>query len=139
MAKPHRPTGVTILAILEIISGTTMLVLGAVVLALAPFLRIALPPMPRYELLNAIVGFLGAVIAVFGLLSFFIAWGLWTAKTWARILTLIIAVVGLISSLVHLLWGGPSGVGLGGFLTLILQLVIIYYLYRPDVKAYFGK
>ena len=56
------------------------------------------------------------------------AWGLLNAKSWAWTLTLILTIIFLILDLIEL---NVIGLIIGG--------VILYYLYRPHVKSYFGK
>jgi phage-related protein len=53
---------------------------------------------------------------------------------WAWILSLIFAVLGIIGSVISLARGG-----LGPIVTFVLDVVIIFYLTRPNVKAFFGE
>ncbi len=78
-----RPTGVTILAILQIIGSVIMLVSG---------------------LGAAIFGGFGLVIMVLGAVSLIFALALFSGRNWARILMLIGAVLDIIS-IVGIIWG----------------------------------
>ena len=112
MQQKQRPLGVTIIAILMIISGIALISTGAVLL---------------------VVG-IGVVPIVLGIASFVMAYGLWKGKGWAWTITLIISVISIISAIVSIAFGGY-----GAIINIIINAVIIYYLYRPNVKAYFGK
>jgi uncharacterized membrane protein (DUF2068 family) len=112
MQQKQRPLGVTIIAILMIISGIALLGTGAILL---------------------VVG-IGVVPIVLGIASFVMAYGLWKGKGWAWTITLIISVISIISAIVSIVFGGS-----GAIINIIINAIIIYYLYRPNVKAYFGK
>lgn len=112
MQQKQRPLGVTIIAILMIISGIALLSTGAILL---------------------VVG-IGVVPIVLGIASFVMAYGLWKGKGWAWTITLILSVISIISAIVSIAYGGY-----GAIINIIINAVIIYYLYRPNVKAYFGK
>ena len=77
---------------------------------------------------------IGGVLIIVALLDVVFAWGLWSGKGWAWILALIFAVLGILFSLVSLVRGG-----LGSIVVLVIDAVIVYYLTRPNVKAFFGE
>ena len=111
-----RPLGVTILAVLEIIvgllglfSGFTLITVGAMVPFLAGF---------------AII--LGAVVLFIGLLDVIIGWGLWSLKSWAWMVALIVNIINLILNAIQLAWLGA-----------IINLIIILYLQQGDIKSRF--
>ena len=112
MQQKQRPLGVTIIAILMIISGIALLSTWAILL---------------------VVG-IGVVPIVLGIASFVMAYGLWKGKGWAWTITLILSVISIISAIVSIAYGGS-----GAIINIIINAIIIYYLYRPNVKAYFGK
>ena len=134
--QQSRPTGVTILAVLMILVALSLLVgglgtivgvgvLGLVGIFDSPNISIFLP-----SLTIPFVGLIGIVLTILGLVGFLLAWGLWTGKSWAWIVAIIFAIIGIISNLVTL----PAGI-----VGLILNGLIIYYLTRPAVKGYFGR
>ncbi len=134
--QQSRPTGVTILAVLMILVALSLLVgglgtivgvgvLGLVGIFDSPNISIFLP-----SLTIPFVGLIGIVLTILGLVGFLLAWGLWTGKSWAWIVAIIFAIIGIISNLLTL----P-----GGIVGLILNGLIIYYLTRPAVKGYFGR
>ncbi|MDN5847344.1 MAG: hypothetical protein L0H53_13845 [Candidatus Nitrosocosmicus sp.] len=110
----NRPLGVTIIAILAILGGIGSLVGGIVLVAIIPFL--------------------GAALIIIGLAYFGVAYGLWQGLKWAWIITLIVTVVAFISGLGSIIVGN-----VGAVIPVIINAIIIYYLFRPNVKAYFGK
>ena len=134
--QQSRPTGVTILAVLVFLVALSLLVgglgtivgvgvLGLVGIFDSPNISIFLP-----SLTIPFVGLIGIVLTILGLVGFLLAWGLWTGKSWAWIVAIIFAIIGIISNLVTL----PAGV-----VGLILNGLIIYYLTRPAVKGFFGR
>lgn len=119
-----RPTGVTILAVLEIISGVIAIAFGAFFGALVGSMGIGMMGGDS----GVIFGVVSGITVVIGAISFLMAWGLLKGKSWAWTITLILTIISLIFDL-------PSMNIIG----LIIDIVILYYLFRPHVKAYFGK
>jgi hypothetical protein len=75
----------------------------------------------------------GIGIAI-GIACLLLAWGLFKAKGWAWTITVILAIISIIFSIL--------GVGSGGFINIInivISGIILYYLYRPAVKSFFGR
>ena len=110
--QQSRPLGVTIIAILTILGGVGLLASGIATL---------------------VVG-IGAGLIILGIAYFVVAYGLWKGKGWAWIITLILSVIGVISGIASIAFGN-----VGGIFNIIISAVILYYLYRPNVKAFFGK
>jgi uncharacterized membrane protein HdeD (DUF308 family) len=109
--QQNRPLGVTIIAILMIIVGILSIAGGAILFLLGGFVLVAV-----------------------GIASIVVAYGLWKAKRWAWTITLILSAIGVISGITYLALGKFQGIG-----NVIINGVIIYYLFRPNVKAFFGK
>jgi hypothetical protein len=116
--KPKRPTGVTVLAILEILGGLGGLSIGATLIGNASTLWAALGA------LGLIVGILALVLGV----------GLLGGKGWAWTLGIAVGVINIITSLAETAIGLYSSI-----IGIIFPIIIIYYLMRPHVKAFFGK
>jgi hypothetical protein len=75
----------------------------------------------------------GIGIAI-GIACFLLAWGLFIGKGWAWIITVILAIISIVFSIM--------GVGSGGYVNIInivISGIILYYLYRPAVKSFFGR
>jgi uncharacterized membrane protein HdeD (DUF308 family) len=111
-SQKHRPLGVTIVAILTAIGGLIFLSSGLGLL---------------------IIGF-GFLLLVLGIAYLVMAYGLWNGRGWAWTITLILSMIGIIVAIATIVAGNVSAV-----INIIIHAVVIYYLYRPNVKAYFGK
>lgn len=126
MATKVRPSSITVLVVLEILSGLALLGGGAMFAVLASFtggLGGIMGP------LAALSGVIGGILVLMGILSFIIAYGLWTGKGWARMLGLAIAAIGIILGILQL----PTGI-----ISIIIDGIIIYYLTRPHVIQFFS-
>lgn len=132
MNRVARPFGVTLLAVLHVLQGVLLFLAGIALVALGELLRLGLFGLPHF--LRGLLAFVGVAIIVVALLYLGLAYGLWFGKGWAWTLSLILAGLGIIGSLLSLVRGG-----FGSFVILILDALIIYYLMRPNVKNYFGK
>lgn len=119
-SKNVRPTGVVILAILEILSGITAIGGG--------FMFATFTAMAGLGDFGVFGGVLSGILIAIGIASFVMAWGLLNGKPWAWTVTLILTIIAIIFDL-------PSFNIIG----LIIEAIILYYLFRPHVKAYFGK
>lgn len=128
-----RPTGVTVLAVLEILGGILSLVGAAGMFALGAIAE----DLPGMGALGGFFGLFGAliggVLVVFALIAFALAYGFWTGKGWAWILGIVFSILGLVLGLVSII-GNPSAV-----INVIINGVILYYLTRSHVKAWFGR
>lgn len=114
----QRPIGVTIIALLAILGGIAFLISGLGTLVLIPLIGI----------------FLGSGLFILGLAYFLMAYGLWKGKGWAWTLTLILSGIGIIVGIGSIVVGN-----IGSIFHTIINAIIIYYLYRPNVKAFFNR
>lgn len=154
--ETKRPTGVTIIAILAIIGGILLLFGGITLVTLAPILSqvnmndnnnisnssislningtdVTIPKNTLF-LFGGFLGVIGGMLIVIGIASFVVAWGLLTGKGWAWIVTIIIVIISIILNIILIVAGSFESV-----IGLIIDGIIIYYLYRPSVKSYFGR
>jgi hypothetical protein len=115
-----RPIGITIIAILMIISGIFFIIGGIGFTALS-VLSLAF-----------LAGGIGSIIL--GIASLVVAWGLLKGAGWAWIITLIITIISIIANIISLFGGNTASI-----IGIIIEGIIIYYLYRPNVKSYFGR
>jgi hypothetical protein len=144
-----RPTGVTIIAILNIIGGITML-LGGITLVAAGTIIPSLPPSafqngnltePNVNVSGIPLSFLGgtaiaigSVLIAIGIVSFIVAYGLLKGMRWAWTVTVVLSIISIALNAISIATGN-----IGGIVSIIISAIILYYLYRPHVKAYFGK
>lgn len=117
-----RPLGVTIVAILMIINGIILIASGVGGVTAGAVMGIPF------------VGVASSVLIALGIATLIIAWGLITGKGWAWIVTVILSIISIIMSIIAI-----AGGNFGAIINLIISGVILYYMYRPDVKAYFGR
>ena len=152
--ETKRPVGVTIIAILAIIGGILLLFGGIAFVALAPILSQintidddsnssfslningtdVTVPKNAFLIFGGFLGIIGGALIVIGIAGFVVAWGPLIGKGWAWIVTIIVAIISIILNLIVVISGGLENI-----IGLIIYGIIIYYLYRPSVKSYFGR
>jgi uncharacterized membrane protein (DUF2068 family) len=116
----QRPTGVTILAVLAAIGGVLALLGGLGLLALGGVGLIA-----------------GLILLVSAALSLAFAYGAWTLKPWGWLLGMISYGLSLVSNVLSVLTGSAT---IGGVaLSVIIAIIVLYYLNTPEVKRAFGR
>lgn len=76
----------------------------------------------------------GAGLVALGVAYLVMAYGLWRGKRWAWTITMILSLVGIAVGAVSIVSGNVAAV-----FTLIINGIVLYYLYRPQVKVFFGK
>lgn len=134
-----RPTGVTIIAVLMAIAGIVMIIAGTSAVAVGPFLPTAFPSQNLPTGLSAaMLGGLavgsGAFMLVLGVAGLVISYGLFKGRGWAWTAAVVLSIIGVVMSVVAIVTGN-----FGSIVSLIINGIILYYLYRPHVKAYFGR
>lgn len=143
----RRPLGVTILAILEVILGLVMLLgsLGSFILAAMwnnPFVQDAISNSTLPESISgdmvlffAIAGFVTLAVAA---ISFILAYGFIQGKKWAWPLGIAVGVIFMAWSFISIFMTGFDVVEITSLVISVGIIgLIIYYLYRPEVKAWF--
>jgi uncharacterized membrane protein (DUF2068 family) len=123
--EKKRPLGVTIVAILMVITG--IILLGSGIFAVSTSGTAS-------QLGGSLLAVTGTVGIILGIAHFVLAWGLFTAKVWAWIITVILAVISIILSIVAIASGGRANI-----VSLIISAIILYYMTRTEVKSYFGR
>lgn len=143
--QKERPAGVIIIAVLLFIGGGLNLLSGMLNLtsAVAPELWEIAPALMALYAINAIVGILYIVIAI----------GLIQLKPWARTLTIILAIVGIIlqiavvgvaMAIVGELAGDAAAAAVGTMalicasIPILINVIIIAYMFTAKVKYAFG-
>ncbi len=117
---PQRPTGVTILAIIWFLGSLLLLVGGMGLLTVGALV------------LGPVAMVLGALLLVLGLFGFFVGWGLWGLKPWARKLAMILALVNIAVTIYNVVRGSW-----GDIFTIVIYAIVLFYLTRPGVRAAF--
>jgi uncharacterized membrane protein HdeD (DUF308 family) len=120
----HRPLTVTIVAILVVIIGLFSIGAGFFSLALAGIFS---------EFSVFLIG-LGSILIAIGIAYLVVSYGLMIGKGWAWSITMILSYIGIVISIIAIVGGNFAPI-----VQLIISIAIIYFLYRPQSKAYFGK
>jgi hypothetical protein len=157
--KQNRPTGVTIIAILAIISGIILLFGGLSLIGAGALFSTAPADVPNNpngpESMGSFFGMafllLGAILLVIGVGYLVMSYGLLKGKGWAWTITIILTVIsiaiqivsGIINSMIvaSISSDGVSIMSglIGQIIGIAIDIIILYYLYRPHVKTFFGK
>jgi hypothetical protein len=119
--RKKTPLGILIITILTVIS-------GLILLTMSFFTFIVLVHLGPVGLLGP--GFL----FVLGIASIIVSIGLYKGKGWSWILLLILSGFGAAGYLLNIINGQRFSI-----VGLIINIIIIYYLYRPNVRRFFRK
>jgi uncharacterized membrane protein len=124
-----RPTGITVLGILHLIGGAISLIIATVGAAM-----LGVSGSMGYMSMMA-AGFGSVFLIIFGILAaieFVIAGALFSGKPWGRMIVIVLSIIGVIIGLVSIV-GNPYSI-----LSIILDAIVLWYMWRPHVIAYFG-
>jgi hypothetical protein len=159
----RRPVGVTIIAILAVIAGILLIFGGLSFLIFgALFTAVTIEDLQQqYQLqdtanLQSLTQFFGSVGIVIGAIVLavgagylVVSYGLLKGKGWARIVTVILTIVAIVIQVISVISSSMLSQSLTGDLDVLasgitahmigiaINGVILYYLYRPNVRAYF--
>lgn len=171
-----RPIGVTIIAILTIISGIILTFGGISLLAFGAFftsvpidvfiseqmqqqqqqqqqqeLQSAAELQALAQFLGGVGVAIGAIVLAVGVGYLIVSYGLLKGKGWAWIITVVLTIIaiavqivsGITASMFNASFVDDTNSFVTGIIAQIVGIaingVILYYLYRPNVKAFFGK
>ena len=129
----ERPLGITIIAVLYIIGGIGGMIAAAM---FGVFSAMIANPMMEDTMIGKMVVFGGLVTAVFvsvAILGFVIAGCLLLGKRWARQVVIAFVIIDLVLEFFSIFGGNVFGTAI-----VMLDLFVLYYLYRPHVMEYFG-
>jgi hypothetical protein len=122
MAPMERPMGVTILAVLYFIQGILVLIIPIMIsMCLASMFSVPGVPEDAGDDIFAGMALCWIVFGIIALFYFIVGIGLLKGQNWARVVAIILAIIGLINI--------PLGT--------IISIIILIYLFKADVKAYF--
>ncbi len=138
----QRPTGVSILATLQLINSVIGLFMGFVIILFTnPVVQWVVKngktqiQEQQLPVITRIAIVLGIFVLAMSLFRLLLAYGLFTLKGWAWIITLFFNGLSAIGNF-YLIFSQKSGFSV---FSLLIDVVIIYYLLRPNVKRAFGK
>jgi hypothetical protein len=119
--RKKKPLGIVIITILTIIS-------GLILLTMSFFSFIISLPIGPVALMGS--GFL----FILGIASIIVSIGLYRGNGWSWTLLLVLSGFGAAGYLLNIVNGQRISI-----IGLIINLIIIYYLYRPNVRRFFSK
>lgn len=146
--EKSRPPVIRIVTMLAIANGVILLVGGVVTIYFVPTIITSqlsnmsnlsntsqLNPEITSGLTSTIINVIYIIASIsiaLGIAWFGSAWWLYTAKYWAWLISVILAIITVIFSILSI--GNIVNIA-----TLIISGIILYYMYRPYVKSYFGR
>ena len=141
MEIKKRPIGVTVIAILIII--------GGVLLLLAGIAGVVVGSLSISQIIGLGFVIIGAIILAVGIGYLVMSYGLLKGKRWSWTITVVLLFIGIAIDVASIIIFGyfTFDTDTSSFLTtnsgsiagIIISVIILYYLYRPHVKSYFGK
>lgn len=126
-----RPTGITVLGILQIVAGALLTIFAVMVGTMSGM-------MGDFSYFGAMASVVGgaitAVLAVLAAFSFLIASALFSGKKWGRTIVIVFSVVNLVMEAASMTVGNVFSIG-----GMVLNVIVLYYMWRPHVISYFVK
>jgi len=150
----ERPAGITIIVILMIIEGIFLISGGISLIGLGSLLSASSEDiiqsndisadLTQLASLGTIPLALGVVLLILGIAYLIVSYGLLKGKGWAWLITIIVTIIGLIVQIISAIIAGSitSSVlyGLASHIVgIVISGVIIYYMFRPHVKAFYRQ
>jgi hypothetical protein len=127
----NRPLGITVIAIILAISGVFDIIFGLVSMDI---LRVDVGELPSGAGLSGT----GAIIS--GILTLIVSYGLWVTAGWAWLLAVAVMILRIVIDVwVIVTHGLGSALGGSAIVQLIISAIILWYFFRPNVRAAFGK
>ncbi len=127
-----RPMGITILAVLAAIGGFFGILGSLALIGLGGFAAAATGTAGLFGL----AAIFGVVALITGIASLAFAYGAWTLKPWAWPLGVALAIISIGLSVATIAGGGDIA---GQVISIVIQAVILYYLFQPTIKSLFGR
>lgn len=124
-----RPTGIAVLAILEVVGGLIWLIAAKVLFDLADWNNYWYGNPGYAQILGLVAG--AAAIA-----GFAVAWGFWSVRRWAWMLGCSLAIVAAALAVLSLAGGGNAG---SAVINVGINAAVLYYLNTNVVRGVFGR
>ena len=119
--KKKTPFGIIIITVLTVISGLILFAMSFASL-------IILAPLDPLRLMGSMF------LLILGTASIIVSFGLYKGKGWSWTLLLILSGFGAAGYLLNIVNGQTFSV-----VGLVINAIIIYYLYKPHIRKFFGK
>lgn len=148
--KGSRPSGITLLTLLEGTVSLFMLLAGVGVIGISIFLGAGgwdfipeeelaetLQQIPWVSIFTSvqIIAFtsslligIGLVVLILAVIGFIMTWDLWSGKPWARTISMVLAVISILTGVFSL----P-----GSLVSVLINIALLYYLTRPHIRAFY--
>ena len=142
------PSVIKIVTILAIVNGIILLVGGLITIYFIPTIitsqlrnitNLTEVNQLHPQISSGVSGTILSIIYIIALVSialggtwFCLAWSMYDSKQWAWLTTVILSIITIIFSILSI--GDIVNIT-----TLIISGLILYYMYRPYVKSYFGR
>jgi len=139
-----RPRMLTVLAILALLVGLSNLITGAMLITGAVSFEKVFGQVPEIgaDVQAEFEQTMKVVVAMFGVLTLAIAWGLWRMQNWARATARGLCVLGLLGALIQMLTAF-SAKDAGGFLSYAIAggayYAVYFYLGKDATRAMFRR
>ena len=123
-----RPTGITVLGVLYVLAGIAWIAMAFMMGALSSsFLGNSM-----MGGMAAIGGMVTGIAVIVAAIEFVIAGALFSGKSWGRTIVIVLVIIDLIIQVMSIF-----GMNVFGIAFIILDLVVLYYMWRPHVIEYF--
>ena len=77
---------------------------------------------------------IASILIAIGIAYLVVSYGLMKGRGWAWSVTIILSYIGIVFSIVAIVSGNFASIP-----QLIISIIIVFFLYRPQSKAFFGK
>lgn len=135
----RRPILITILAAITILIFVLVLIFGGVSLAMTDTVAEQFVKQnPSVALADAktMIFALGIFALIIGIVGTLIGYGLITGRTWAWYLAVILYSISLLFGIVSMVMAGK--IAIAAIVGVVINVVVLYYLFRPGVKGWFN-
>ena len=130
----HRPIGVAVVAIIAFIQAI-FAVLGGLALIVERNNNELLTHVDNSS--NTVTTY-GVLAIIWGVVAFFVAWGLWHGANWARIVIGILEVLHIAGG-VYLLFAWSGTYIWEGIWQIVVALIVLYFLFGARGEAFFTQ
>lgn len=94
------------------------------------------------SIFSGYLSIIGAGLIILAIVHFIVAWGLLKGKGWAWSISVIIIIISLVIGIIFIVFNvmiGDISSIIGQLLGMVVNGIILWYLYRSNVRSYFGK
>lgn len=129
MAGVSRPLGVTIVGLLYLFLGLIGLLAGATVFMAGGALE-----------LQGLGAFTGSIVLIVAIINLALGIGCFMGWGWVWTLAVLFALINILTAFYNWWMAGHTMAGFTtALVSIIIPVIILWYLFRDNVKVYFGK